>query len=124
MTDDSTDRAGGTPAVRSATLSAIEGCPEPAVETRDGAVVCLGCVRGRNGSVVAALDDATYDPAADELRIVVTTEADPEAGPMSIQALVNLGYEVTIESAGGLPGAVTLVEDDADGRREALTASL
>lgn len=124
MTDDSTDSANEPPTVRSATLSALEDCPEAAVETLDGGVVCRGCVRGRSGSVMAALGDATYDPEADELRVTVATEADPAAGPMSIQAIVNLGYEVTVEFAGGLPGAVTLVEDDADGRREALTASL
>ncbi|ELZ29868.1 hypothetical protein C474_12566 [Halogeometricum pallidum JCM 14848] len=124
MTDDTTDNADEAPTVRSAALSALEGSPEAAIETRDDAVVCRGCVRGRNGSVMAALDDATYDSKTDELRVVVATETDPDAGPMSIQAVVDLGYEVAVEFAGGLPGSVTLVEDDADGRREALTASL
>ena len=73
---------------------------------------------------MAALDGVTYDSEADELRVVVTTETDPEAGPLSIQALVDLGYDVTIELDGNLPESVTLVEDDVDGRRQALSESL
>jgi hypothetical protein len=124
MTDDSTDGAGDAPTVRSATLSAREDCPDAAIETRDDTVVCRGHVRGRDGAAMAALDGATYDAEADELRVVVVAETDPDAGPMSIQAIVDLGYEVAVELDGGLPESVTLVEDDADGRREALTASL
>ncbi|MDS0296282.1 hypothetical protein [Halogeometricum luteum] len=124
MTDNSTDGAGDAPTVRSATLSAREDRPDATIESHDDTVVCRGHVRGRDGAAMAALGGATYDAEADELRVVVVTERDPDAGPMSIQAIAELGYDVAVEFAGGLPGTVTLVEDDADGRREAFVASL
>lgn len=119
-TDDPTDGGSdGAPVVRSASLSARDACPEASIEADGGTVVCRGCVRGRNGCTVAVLEGATYDADAGELRVVVATEEDRDDGMMCTQAIVNLGYEVTVELDGGRPETVVLVEDDVDGRREA-----
>jgi hypothetical protein len=122
--DEPDDAGGPAPTVRSASLSAVDACPEASVRADGDEVVCRGCVRGRNGCTVAVLDGAAYDPGADELRVVVATEEHREEGAMCTQAIVRLGYEVTVALDEGLPGTVTLLEADVDGSREVLTASL
>jgi hypothetical protein len=122
--DETEDAERPAPTVRAASLSAVDACPEASVRADGDAVVCRGCVRGKNGCTVAVLDGASYDPAADELRVVVATEEDREEGVMCTQAIVRLGYEVTVAFDDGLPRTVTLVEADVDGSREVLTASL
>ncbi|WP_363467690.1 hypothetical protein [Halogeometricum borinquense] len=123
-TDEHTDGGGGTPAVHDTSLSALDSCPEVALNVDDDTVVCRGCVRGKNACTIAVLDEATYDADADELRVVVATEEDREEGTMCAQVIQELGYEVSVTFDGGLPGTVTLVEDDVDGQNEALSESL
>ena len=105
-----------------ASLSPLQTCPDEIdVAFDDGppAVCVRGCVTGRNGCARPTLADATYDPDADRLTVVVATVVETEEGTVCTQALTDLGYEVTVPfGSASLPGEVAVVHDDVDGRRE------
>ncbi len=122
--DGSADEATGTPAppsITSRSLEPREDCPDPgsaSISTDDTSVVVEGCITGRNGCMVAALESATYDTEADELSVRVVTEDESDTDEMCTQQIVNRGYRVTVEFDGGLPGTTTVTHNGMDGERQ------
>lgn len=104
-----------------ATFSPRERCPNPGEATvdfgGDGPISAVGCVVGKNGCTVPRLRDASYDAGADEVTVVVAAVEERGEDEACTEALVNLGYEVGIETDGEAPTAVRVVHDDVDGRR-------
>ena len=110
-----------TPSIVSRSLEPREDCPErgsASISTDGDSVVVEGCITGRNGCMVAALESAAYDAEADELSVRVETEDESEPDEMCTQALVHRGYTVTVEFENGLPGTTTVTHDGADGERQ------
>ncbi|MFC7097980.1 hypothetical protein [Halobaculum marinum] len=87
----------------------------------DATVTCAGVIQGRNGCMEAALDAATYDASADELRVRVTTV--DEGGDACTQQIVDREYEATVTFEGGLPGRVVLEHEWMDGVYEVAVAT-
>lgn len=125
----STPSADGPPATESATAKPrsvvigrtfrpLEGCVEPgtaAAELTDSSVAVTGGLRGPTGCSVPALEDVSYDVAADRLTVSVATE---ETGEACTQMITELAYRLELRFDGGPPGTVAIVHDGVDGRRE------
>ena len=110
------------PAITARSLEPREQCDQAGgatISAADGAVTVDGCIVGKNGCMVPALESATYDADADELTVRVVTEDQSDEDEMCTQQIVHRGYRVTVEFAGGLPGTTTVIHDGAEGEREA-----
>lgn len=116
-----------TPAPPRITVSSLdprENCGERGAATiavEEMTVVVDGCIVGKDGCQRPALDSATYDAEADELRVRVTTEKPSDAEACT-QQLVDLPYTVTVSFENGLPGTTTVVHDGVDGEKQVAQA--
>ena len=81
-----------------------------------------GTVTGETGCHVPAVETATVE--GDELRLVVTAVSDAAPDQLCTLALTEVGYEVDVGFTGDLPEAVTVVHDDAAGRKTVRTEPL
>jgi hypothetical protein len=123
--DGPADDATGTPvppSITSRSLDPRDDCGEAgnaSISTDGTSVVVEGCITGRNGCMVAALESATYDAEADELTVRVVTEDESGTDEMCTQQIVHRGYRVTVAFGGGLPGTTTVIHDGMDGERQA-----
>ncbi|WP_336021703.1 hypothetical protein [Halobellus salinisoli] len=109
-----------TPGRVSASLTPREECSGPGEATvsfGDETISVVGCVVGNNGCNVARLQDTGYDADTGEVSVVVAAVEEREEGEACTEALVNLGYEVAIETDGTNVTSVRVVHDDVDGRR-------
>jgi hypothetical protein len=109
------------PSITGRSLEPREDCPNPSsasITTDGNSVVVEGCITGRNGCKVAALESATYDAAADELSVRVVTEDESDTDEMCTQQIVHRGYRVTVEFDGRFPGTTTVTHDGMDGERQ------
>jgi hypothetical protein len=109
-----TDPATGIPA---ATLVPREACPTPGdatVRLDADPVTVVGCVVGENGCTRPRLASVDREDGAVTVVVAAVVEADGDRA--CTQALVNLGYEVTL-TGGEPPTSVTVVHDDVNGRR-------
>ncbi|MFD1685418.1 hypothetical protein [Halobellus litoreus] len=109
-----------TPGRVSATLVPREECPNPGEATvsfGDEAISVVGCVVGNNGCNVQRLQEVDYDTETEALTVVVAAVEEREEDEACTEALVNLGYEVDIETDGTSVTSVRVVHDDVDGRR-------
>jgi len=109
-----------TPGRVSATLVPREECPNPGEATvsfGDETVSVVGCVVGNNGCNVQRLQGIDYDADVRELTVVVAAVDESDEGTGCTQQIVNLGYEVAIETDGTVVTSVVVVHDDKDGRR-------
>ncbi|MBP1988273.1 hypothetical protein [Halolamina salifodinae] len=114
-----------TPSITARSLEPLEGCHEAgsALISADGTTVTVeGCIVGKNGCMVAALDSATYDADADELTVRVVTEDESDTDEMCTQQIVHRGYRATVEFDGGLPGTTTVIHDGMDGEQQVAQA--
>ncbi len=84
----------------------------------DEAVTTTGCAHGRNGCAVPVLADVSYSPDGDLLTVVVAGEVQRDEDEACTEALLPLGYEARVVMDGTVPGVVSVVHDDVDGRRE------
>ena len=103
-----------------ASLTPREECPEPGEATvsfGDESISVVGCVVGNNGCNVVRLEDIDYDTDAEEVRVVVAAVEEREEDEACTEALVNLGYEVAVDSEGTVVTSVRVVHDDVNGRR-------
>lgn len=100
---------------------------EATVGTDGTTVTVEGTIWGSDGCTTAALADAAYDVAADELTVAVaTTDRESTAtdgGVACTQALVEIDYRATAAFAGSLPGRVTVTHDHGDGPERVTTVS-
>ncbi|MFB6090764.1 MAG: hypothetical protein ABEJ97_06860 [Halobellus sp.] len=111
--------AGGQDLV-SGSLVPREECPTPGeatVELGDGSATVRGCVVGKNGCTVPRLLDLTLDADTGVATVVVAAVEEREEGEACTEALVNLGYEVRVDSGGATLSGVEVVHDDVNGRR-------
>jgi FtsP/CotA-like multicopper oxidase with cupredoxin domain len=109
--------SGASTSIVSRSLEQQGDCNSPgnASIATDGATVSVeGCITGRNGCMYPALGAASYDAEADELTVRVTTENESDPDEACTQALVQRGYEVTVEFDGSLPGTTTVYHDSMD----------
>jgi len=109
-----------TPGRISASLVPREECQNPGEATvsfGDETISVVGCVVGKNGCTVPRLQEVDYDQETGELTAVVASVEEREEDEACTEALVNLGYEVGIETEGIEPVSVRVVHDDVDGRR-------
>ena len=116
-TDGETDTESGTASVRRRVFERRDACDErgsAAVSTDGDAVVVTGCITGRNGCVMAVLDETAYDDEVDELRVVVGTEKGTD-GDVCTQALTALGYRCRVGFDGRRPATTVVVHDGAGG---------
>lgn len=122
-TDDPTATTGSgdetvTPGRTSATLVPREACPTPGEATvsfdSDESISVVGCVVGKNGCTRPRLSSIDRDGGA--VTVVVAAVEERAEDEACTGALVNLGYEVRIDS-NDPPTSVTVVHDDKDGRR-------
>jgi hypothetical protein len=86
-------------------------------------VVVEGRIIGTEGCSTAVLDAATYDAAADELRVNVATRRATDAGDVCTQPLMEIDYTAGIEFDGGLPGTVVVVHHVQSGSETVTTAT-
>jgi hypothetical protein len=118
--DDATETP-TAPSITSRSFEPRDDCKESgsASISADGtSVVVEGCITGRNGCMVAALESATYDAEADELFVRVVTEDESDTDEICTQQIVHRGYRVTVAFDGGLPGTTTVIHDGMDGERQ------
>ena len=118
---DDTTETPTAPSITSRSFEPRDDCPEAgsaSISTDGSSVVVEGCITGRNGCMVAALEAATYEPDADELSIRVVTEDESDTDEMCTQQIVHRGYRVTVAFDGGLPGTTTVIHDGMDGERQ------
>jgi hypothetical protein len=117
---------GGThPRFTETSLTSTGQCESPgtaAVDFSDEAVTVTGCAHGRNGCAVPVLGDVSYAPDGDLLTVVVASEVERGEDEMCTEALLPLGYEARVAMDGMVPGVVSVVHDDVDGRREVARA--
>ncbi|WP_053948871.1 hypothetical protein [Halolamina sediminis] len=109
--------AGASTAIVSRSLEQQGDCDSPgnvSIATEGTTVTVEGCITGRNGCMYPALAAASYDAAADELTVRVTTEDESGPDESCTQALVQRGYVVTVEFDGSLPGTTTVIHDSMD----------
>jgi hypothetical protein len=102
-------------------LTSTGQCERPgtaSVVFGDEAVTVTGCAHGRNGCAVPVLADVSYTPDEDLLTVVVASEVQRDEDEACTEALLPLGYEARVAMDGAVPGVVSVVHDDADGRRE------
>lgn len=100
-----------------ATLVPRDRCTDPGgatVRLDDDPVTVIGCVIGKNGCTRPRLTSVDRDDGA--VRIVVAAIEERDDDEACTEALVNLGYEVRLDSESSLT-SVTVVHDDVDGRR-------
>jgi hypothetical protein len=120
--DGSSGGDGGThPRFTETTLTSTGQCDGPgtaSIRFGDVAVIVTGCAHGPNGCAAPVLADVSYAPTEDLLRVVVASEVERGEDEACTQALLPLGYEVRVAMDGTVPGAVRVVHDDVDGRRE------
>jgi hypothetical protein len=114
---------GGPTRITDRSLRATGGCDDPESATVDAtgtAVRIRGCITGPNGCSVPRLGSATIegDDGRETLTVVVTTETDAPPETACTQALVQRGYEVTVDDAGAGPETIRVVHDAAGGRRQ------
>ncbi|SNR26019.1 hypothetical protein [Halorubrum vacuolatum] len=81
-----------------------------------------GTVTGATGCHVPAVETATVE--GDELQLVVIAVSDAAPDQLCTLALTEVGYEVDVAFGGDLPAEITIVHDDATGRKTAATESL
>lgn len=112
---DSETETSGPLSIDEATLEEQPHCIEPTVSFDGGTetVTVTGCVRGSNGCHEPALSHAALGEATLELTVesVDTSTADE----MCTSVVVENGYKVIINMAGGLPDQVAVTHDDMDG---------
>ncbi|AUV80638.1 hypothetical protein C2R22_02350 [Salinigranum rubrum] len=113
---------GGThPRFTETSLTSTGQCERPgtaSVAFGDEAVTVTGCAHGRNGCAVPVLADVSYTPAEDHLTVVIASEVRRDEDEACTEALLPLGYEARVVMDGAVPGTVSVVHDDVDGRRE------
>ncbi len=107
-------------AVRIESFAATGECPaagDATIRVADADVLVAGCLLGANGCAVPALSAAAYDADANVLTVIVGTDTRGDADACT-QVRTRLGYRTRVSLLGGLPDAVSVVHDDADGHRE------
>ena len=106
-----------TAGLAAATLLPREECADPGgatVQLDDDPVTVVGCVIGKNGCTRPRLASVGRDDGA--VRVVVAAVEERDDDEACTEALVNLGYEIRLDSEDP-PTSVTVVHDDVDGRR-------
>ena len=106
-----------TAGLAAATLVPREECTDPgdaAVRLDNDPVTVVGCVVGKNGCTRPRLASVDRDSGA--VRVVIAAVEERDDDEACTEALVNLGYEVQLDSENS-PTGVTVVHDDVDGRR-------
>jgi hypothetical protein len=106
-----------TAGLAAATLVPREECADPGgarARLDDDPVTVVGCVVGKNGCTRPRL--ASVDRNDERVRVVVAAVEERDDEEACTEALVNLGYEVRLDSDDP-PTSVTVVHDDVDGRR-------
>jgi hypothetical protein len=106
-----------TAGLAAATLIPKEECTDPGgaiVRLDNDPVTVVGCVIGKNGCTRPRLASVDRDNGA--VRVVIAAVEDRDDDEACTEALVNLGYEVQLDSEGS-PTSVTVVHDAVDGRR-------
>lgn len=78
------------------------------VAVGDGSVSVTGTTSETSACYTATLESATYDAAADELRVVVAAVVRDETDACA-QCLTEIEYEAGVAVDGGLPGRVVVV---------------
>ncbi|WP_144902431.1 hypothetical protein [Halobellus captivus] len=109
-----------TPGRISASLTPREECPDPGngtVSFGNGSISVVGCVVGNNGCNVVRLQETDYEAETGEVTVVVAAVEERAEDEACTEALVNLGYEVAVETDGTAVTSVRVVHDDVDGRR-------
>jgi hypothetical protein len=109
-----------TPGRVSATLVPREECPNPGEATvsfGDEAISIVGCVVGNNGCNVQRLRNVDYDTETGALTVVVAAVDESGEYEQCTQQLVNLGYEVDVETDGTSVTSVRVVHDNWEGRK-------
>jgi len=100
---------------------------DEATVTVDGTTVTVeGTIWGSDGCTTAELADASYDAAADELTVAVTTAERETTATETIactQAIVEIDYRATVEFENGTPGTVVVTHDRGDGPETVTTTS-
>lgn len=119
--DETPDSSTVTPGRVTATLLPRDACPDPGSATVSfddgGTVSAVGCVVGKNACTVPRLQDVSYDRTTGVATVVVAAVEEREPDEACAEVLVNLGYEVDVDTAGVELVGVTVVHDDVDGRR-------
>ena len=106
-----------TAGLAAATLVPRDECTDPGgatVRLDNDPVTVVGCVIGKNGCTRPRLTSVDRDNGA--VRVVIAAVEERDDDEACTEALVNLGYEVQLDS-GNSPVSVTVVHDDVDGRR-------
>lgn len=120
--DATTETSTPAPRLTDAAFTRRQECPDPGAASvrfeQDPRVLVTGCIRGANGCTVPELADAVYDADAGVLTVTVATREEGGTDRACTQAIVELGYRVTVSFADALPGVVAVVHDGVDGRRE------
>jgi hypothetical protein len=117
------DRTTVTPGIITASLLPRERCPDPGGATvsfgGDGSISVVGCVIGNNACNVPRLAETDYDTDTEEITVVVAAVEEREEDEACAEVMVNLGYEVDVETEGTAVTSVRVVHDDhhEDGRR-------
>lgn len=96
---------------------------EGTVTFGDRRVVVAGTITGSDSCATAVLDEVTYDPGADRLRVVVTTEHEGDGGKVCSQCLTEIDYEASVTVANTTPTTVVLVHRGATGETRVTTAT-
>lgn len=113
---------GVPPVIIASSLEPRTECNEPGsatISAEEETVIAEGCIVGKNGCQVAALDTANYDVDSDVLHVRVVTADSSDRDEACTQQLVNRGYRITVEFEGPLPARTTVTHDGVNGEQQA-----
>ncbi len=91
-------------------------------ETAESRVVVEGTISAPDPCHTATLGEVTYDAAADEVRVPVSTEERPDAD-VCTQCIAEIEYRAVVAFRGGLPATVVVSHDDEVVAEASATAS-